>query len=429
MKKAIGLDFGTSNSAIAVVSDQDEASLAVFRDEDGLPTHTFRSILYFSGDRKGKDGRALAVGGPEAIATYLDRDGNGRLIQSLKSFLANRSFTDTNVYGRNYKLDDLIAIFLRKIKEAAERQFGDLGRKVIVGRPVRFADANTDEDEALALVRLRSALEKAGFDDITFEFEPVAAAYQYDRQLQKDELTLIGDFGGGTSDFSLIRLGPSYRKSKNKYDCILGNNGVGLAGNAFDGEIVQHVIAPKLGRGTEYISMGKRLPMPSWIYKHLANWHHVSFLKEPKTIGILAQIRPYSLEPEKIDALIHIIKSDLGYKLYRSIESLKVDLSKQESSVLRFEDLPVEITENVLRRDFEAWIHEKLQKIEDCIDSLLKQCSVDPKQVDSVFLTGGSAFVPSVRKIFERKFGAERLRGGEELTTVARGLALRALAE
>jgi hypothetical chaperone protein len=173
--------------------------------------------------------------------------------------------------------------------------------------------------------------------------------------------------------------------------------------------------------------MGKLLPMPSWIYQKLSSWHHVSFLKDHQTTGMLAQVRSQSLEPGKIDALLHIIWNDLGYKLYRAIERTKMELSNHELSLFSFKDPPAQIREKVRRLDFETWIAPPISRIESCVDRLLESCNVKPGAVDSVFLTGGSAFVPAVRRIFRRKFGADRLRGGEELTTVARGLALRAL--
>jgi hypothetical chaperone protein len=429
MSTAVGIDFGTTNSALAVADASGSSRLALFQSEEEPALPTFRSLLYFSAEERGADRRPLVVAGPDAIRKYLEADGKGRLMQSMKSHLSSRSFTHTTILGRNYSLDDLIAIILRKLREAAEKKLGGFGAKAVIGRPVHFVGAVDGNDDDFALNRLRSAAEKAGFDEVTFEFEPVAAAYQYEQNLDHDELVLIGDFGGGTSDFSLIRLGPTARRERDKRGNILSNEGVGIAGDALDSEIVMAIVAPRLGLGSSYRSMGKLLPMPSWIYQKLSSWHHVSFLKDQRTTSMLAQVRSQSLEPEKIDALLHIIWNDLGYKLYRAIELAKVELSNHELSLFFFKDAPVEIRENVRRLDFETWIHPAISKIESCVDRLLERCNVKPDAVDSVFLTGGSAFVPAVRRIFRRKFGADRLRGGEELTTVARGLALRALEE
>ncbi len=427
MAKSVGLDFGTTNSALAVADPGGSSLLATYRGEEGEESSTFRSILYFSAEERGPDKRPITVAGPDAIRKYLDAEGKGRLIQSMKSHLASRTFTHTTILGRQYTLDDLIAVLVRKLRDAAEKSLGDLGKNVVVGRPVHFSGAKDQGDDDFALDRLKSAIEKAGFEQITFEYEPVAAAYQYERQLDHDELVLIGDFGGGTSDFSLIRLGPKAKQNGDKRGNILGNDGVGIAGDAFDSRIVMSVVAPKLGLGSQYKSMGKVLPMPSWLYQKLSSWHHVSFLKDSRTVGMLAQIVAQSFEPEKIEALLHIIKNDLGYKLYRSVERTKVELSSQDLSLFFFKDQRVESREKVSRLDFETWIQAEILNIESCVDRLLGRCNVSPGDVDSVFLTGGSAFVPAVRRLFRRKFGADRLRGGEELTTVARGLALRAL--
>jgi hypothetical chaperone protein len=429
MRKAVGIDFGTTNSALAVADMTGSSKLATFQSEEESELTTFRSLLYFSAEERGADRRPLVIAGPDAIRKYLEADGKGRLMQSMKSHLSSRSFTHTTILGRSYSLDDLIAILIRKLRDAAEKNLGDFGRKAVIGRPVHFVGAGNENDDDLALNRLRSAAEKAGFEEIDFEFEPVAAAYQYEQNLDHDELVLIGDFGGGTSDFSLIRLGPSARREGDKRGNILGNDGVGIAGDALDAEIVMAIVAPGLGLGSNYRSMGKLLPMPSWLYQKLSSWHHVSFLKDHQTTSLLTQVRSQSLEPEKIDALLHIIWNDLGYKLYRAVERAKVELSNHELSLFSFKDSPVEIREKVRRLDFEAWIQPEIGRIESCVDRLLERCNVKPGAVDSVFLTGGSAFVPAVRRVFRRKFGADRLRGGEELTAVARGLALRALEE
>src|SRR6266511_3087432 len=412
MREAVGIDFGTTNSALAVADQNGSSRLATFQSEEESALTTFRSILYFSAEERGVDRRPLVVSGPDAIRKYLEADGKGRLMQSMKSHLSSRSFTHTTIFGRNYTLDDLITIILRKLREAAEKNLGEFGRKVVIGRPVHFVGAKDGDDDDFALNRLK-----------------LAAAYQYEQSLDHDELVLIGDFGGGTSDFSLIRLGPAARRERDKRGNILGNDGVGIAGDALDAEIVLAVVAPRLGLGSHYRSIGKLLPMPSWLYQKLSSWHHVSFLKDHQTTSLLTQIRPQSLEPHNIDALLHIIWNDPRYKLSRSTERAKVELSNYGMSLFFFKDSPVEIREKVRRLDFETWIQPAISRIENCVERLLERCDVKPGAVDSVFFTGGSAFLPAVRRIFKRKFGADRLRGGEELTTVARGLALRALAE
>jgi hypothetical chaperone protein len=429
VRTAVGLDFGTTNSAIAVASGDGRAALASFPD-GRQHTSTFRSILYFNPESVRPGARPEGVAGPDAIRGYLASGGRGRLIQSMKSHLASRLFTDTNLFGFYYTLEDLIAIILRGLKAGAEAQFGRLDANVVVGRPAHYSGAASEVDNEFALARLHAALQQAGFENVTFELEPVAAAYQYEQQLDHDELVLIGDFGGGTSDFSLIRLGPAARRRGQRRDDILGVDGVAIAGDAFDSTIVRHAVAPSLGLGSTYrTAFDQVLPVPLWLYERLERWEHLSFLKTKQTMETLRRLRFGAAEPQKIDALVHLVDDDLGYYLYRAVEQTKFDLSANAATTFEFKDPPVTIKRQVRRTEFETWMRAKLDALTACIDRLLARCNVQPRDVDSVFLTGGSSFVPAVRQLFATKFGAARLRGGEELTTVARGLALRALAE
>jgi hypothetical chaperone protein len=427
MHSVIGLDFGTTNSAIAVADPNGEARLATFLEDDHRTT-TFRSVLYFDPEQREPTGKPRAIGGPGAISAYLQADTRGRLVQSMKSHLASPLFKHTAILGHSYTLEELIALIIRQLKAAAEAQFGPIGERVIVGRPAHFSGADDEEGDAFALHRLRAAIEQGGFAHVEFELEPVAAAYQYEHQLDHDELVLIADFGGGTSDFCLIQLGPSARRRGRRQDDIIGADGVAIAGDTFDSRLVRHLVAPQLGLGSEYRSLFNRLlPVPLWLYEKFERWHHLSFLKTRDTLELLRQIRFGAREPEKIDALIQVIEEDLGYHLFRAVEHTKCALSAQETSEFIFREALIRIQEQVARNAFTAWIASEVQAIARCVDRLLTHCGATPKDVDSVFLTGGSSFVPAVRRIFIERFGEERLRGGEELTTVAKGLALRAL--
>jgi hypothetical chaperone protein len=401
MPRAFGLDFGTTNSAVACVSNGKVET---------TPVH--RSVLYF-------EPKSQTATGNEAIDKYLAADEKGRLMQSLKSFLASRLFTGTSVYGRQYAIDDLVAIFLRDLRKLAERQFGDFEGPVVIGRPVRYANSNNESDDQFAITRIRSALEKAGIGPVEFEYEPVAAAYFYASTLDHEELIIIGDFGGGTSDFSLLRVGPQTRN-------ILGAEGVALAGDAFDSRMVRHVVSPMLGRDSEFRSHDKILPMPIWVYSDLERWHYLSLLKSTDTLAMLRSIRHHSLEPEKINGLLYVIQNDLGYYLHRSVQTTKVKLSTEHQSMFEFKDGVIDIEAGVRRQEFEDWIKEELTSIRGCIQRLLASASVSPADIDHVFLTGGSSLTPSVRHIFQEIFGGNKLTGGSEFTSVAQGLALRA---
>jgi len=429
---AVGLDFGTTNSAIAIVAGDGAPRLARFAaDTAGAPeTETFRSILFFeSTEESGGTEAALSVGN-DAIRRYLAAGGNGRLIQSLKSFLADRTFQSTDIMGESYSIGDLIAPILIKLRQSAEAQFGPLPARIVVGRPVHFSDARTPADDAAARARLDQAIRRAGWDEVVFEYEPVAAAYEYARRITRDETVLIADFGGGTSDFSLLRLkaprsGPA--KPRARFE-ILGADGVAIAGDAFDGRMIHHVVAPALGRGSKYRSpYGATLPAPTWPYARLERWHHLSMLKTRATLFRLRELARESLEPAKIAGLIHVIDSDLGYYISREVERTKLALSSDESAEFSFADPPTAIRRVIGRAELNDWIGHLLGEIAGCVDRLMRGAALDREQVDSVFLTGGSSFVPAVRAIFEGRFGADRIRMGNEFTSVARGLALRAL--
>jgi hypothetical chaperone protein len=423
---AIGLDFGTTNSAVAWAAPERAPVLARFASRDG-PLATFRSVLYF--DREDGSGPVSSHAGPAAIERYLDSEEKaGRLIQSLKSFLASRLFRSTAIFGRSYRLEDLITMLLRALREEAEAELGVAVEHAVVGRPVHFVRAGGEDDETLALARLGAALRSASFREVRFEYEPVGAAYHFESTLDRDALILIGDFGGGTSDFSLLRVGPSRRGAKRRADGILGHAGVGVAGDAFDGKLVRSLVAPHLGRGAEFRStFGRVLPVPAWIYTQLERWHHVSFLKSRKTLQILLDLRRETLEPEKLANLLHLVQRDLGFLLFRAVEETKRALSEQEVTLFRFEHEDLVIEEEVTRGRFEGWIAEELASLANAVDELMARTEIEPARVEHVFLTGGSSFVPAVRRIFEERFGTEKLRFGGEFTSVASGLALRAL--
>jgi hypothetical chaperone protein len=441
---SLGIDFGTTNSSVALAHADGRVDLATFPIASGL-TESFRSVLYLEQAKAAGRTRMKSFTGPSAIAEYLDADGGdharGRLIQSLKSHLSSRTLTGTEVFGKRYSLEDLISRMLTDLRLAAEAQFAQPVRHATVGRPVRFVGAETNADDEFALSRLRAAFTQAGYESVEFEMEPVAAAHSYESTLDHDELILIGDFGGGTSDFSLLRVGPEAKRRRSEgASGLLGNAGLGLAGDAFDARIVRMLVSPELGAdtyerqaSTAGINGPKLIPaVPAWIYANLERWHYLSFLKTRNVAQILRGARARAEEPKKVAALMTLIEEDLGYQLHQAVERLKVDLSREEHALFRFLDGSMEIEAEVARTDFEVWIAADLASIENCVDGLLTSSGIAADEVDRVFLTGGTSFVPAVRRIFTQRF-AERTTGtvrvvtGDEFTSVARGLALSGL--
>jgi hypothetical chaperone protein len=207
----------------------------------------------------------------------------------------------------------------------------------------------------------------------------------------------------------------------------VGNAGVGIAGDSFDAKIIRNLVSPALGAGSQLRSLGKILTVPGWVYIRLERWHHLSLLRGRDVLNMLKGVHAQSLEPEKIGALIHFIKEDLGFQLHRAVQKVKCDLSNEQAATFQFSDGFVDLKAVVERASFEEWIAEEVEQIARCVDSLLSSSGIVPQDVDRVFLTGGSSFVPVVRKIFETRFGEKRIRGGNEFTSVARGLALKAM--
>lgn len=422
MDRVVALDFGTTNSALAVL-EAGAPRLALFERSGECAEPTFPSVLYFEADHVDARRQPVPWSGPRGIEGYLEGDGMGRFIQSLKSYLVSRSFRSTSVFGRRYALEELIAEIVSGLRAEAEASLGPLGSRVVCGRPVHFTRGGEVEEDAFAVERLARGLALAGFEEVTFVYEPVAAAYHYERGLSSDELVLIGDFGGGTSDFTLMRVGPSAVASGRREREVLGTAGVPIAGNAFDYAMVRQMVAPHLGQGTDYRTpFGRLMEVPRALYMDL-EWHRLSLLHAGDLERTLEELERQALEPERIARFRHIVRYGLGYHLYRSVEAVKVALSRAEEARFCFEDEEIAIAFKVTREDFEGCIGELVAELSGCVDGLLASAGVERGAVDRVFLTGGSSLVPSVRRIFEERFGAEKLSGGGELTSVVSGLA------
>jgi hypothetical chaperone protein len=409
----VGIDFGTTNTAVGLARPDGAIELAALPGPGGEPATTWRTILYF------EPGSAPVAGTP-AIDRYLEAEGEGRLVQSMKSHLASASFTKAIINGRPWTLEQLVASFLADLRRSSPV---DLGSRAVFGRPVRYWGAEDQDDDDRAVARMRRALAAAGFTDVVLEYEPIAAALRYAATLDHDELIMVADFGGGTSDFSLIRVGPGVAPGDPK--AILATGGIGIGGDSFDADIIDHVVAPALGLGTSYkVEMGGVTPVPRWLYSRLRRWHQLSFLRDDQTLRLLDRVEHGAMDKPKVDRLIQVVREDLGLPLHRAVERTKVGLSSADRSTL---SAPViELAADVARADFESWIDEDLVTIDGVVDRVLADAGVAAGDVDIVFATGGSSLVPAVRARLAARFGAAKLAGGEELTSVAWGLAARA---
>ena len=412
----VGMDFGTTNSAVAVARRDHAAEIVTFSTAAG-PASTLRSVLAFDKARRDSERRIVPLVGHDAIDAYLHGDGECRFLQSFKSYLTSRSFTGTSILGTSYSLEDLVALIVAHLRRAAETT-GVKVEKVVAGRPVRFAGERADDD--FGADRLRAAFAEAGLPDVTLGLEPEGAGYRFARTLDRAATVLIGDFGGGTSDFSVLRFDPHGSERVRP----LGVAGIGLAGDVFDYRIIDRVIAPRLGKGTSYSIMGKTMPVPIEYYSAFSRWHRLSLMKTPRTLREIADVARSASHPERLHALIRLIEDELGYRLYQAVSAAKAALSTQQEVTLRFAHRELDIAETITRADFEGWIAPDLAALSATVDAALAQAGLADSGIDHVFLTGGTAFVPAVRRLFDTRFGADRVGGGGEFVSVAEGLAL-----
>ncbi|HMN46821.1 MAG TPA: Hsp70 family protein [Povalibacter sp.] len=420
---AVGVDFGTSNTVIAVVDREGRSAVLPVPSRSGVAA-VLPSILCFRPNEQNAHERPVSSAGADAIADYLARTGPARLVQSMKSFLGSRTFTETRMFSQVYALDDLVGTLLRHLYEATASQAVVTALPLVAGRPIRFA--GTNPDDALAQTRLSQAFEFAGKAPDRFGLEPEAAAYAFARKVSGRHLVLVADLGGGTSDFSVVEVAAGGVQPK---IAPLAQTGIGIAGDRFDYQIVYNVVCPALGMGSEFRPEAKALPIPLWIYSNFSSWHQLSMMNNRQTLRLIGDILKTADDREAFEGLVHVIRNEEGFSLFQAVSSVKQALTSADVTQLRFKAGPVEIDRVVSRNDFERWIADDLAAVAATADEALTIANVKAADVTRVFLTGGSALVPAVRELFARRFGAEKLVGGDEFSSVAQGLALMAAGE
>lgn len=405
---SIGIDFGTTNTVVAIARPGEPVRAAQFYDDREL-SDIYRSVLCFEHlDHYDTASHA----GMKAIRAFLESVYETRFIQSFKSHVASRAFEETRIFNRGFRFEDLLSIFFRHAMADAAGEFDGRGARIVAGRPVTFVGGAPDE--TLALERYAETYRRVGLADPAYVYEPVAAAYYYAQRLRSDALALVCDFGGGTSDFSLIRF---KRRGNLVAATPLGHAGVGIAGDRFDYRIIDAVVSPHLGKGTLFRSFDKILPVPQHYHTSFARWHQLAMLKTPEHIRELERLQRASLSPDKIAKLLDVIRNDWGFNIYRAVSDAKISLSSTESTLFSLKLDGLDIDERITREDFERWIADDIARIEQTVDDLLIGKGINARDVDSVFLTGGSSFIPAVRRIFAARFGDERL---AEATTFCR---------
>ncbi len=413
---ALGLDFGTTNTVVAHADGNGGARLIDFSSGEAH-SEIFRSALCFW-DEEGAFHGFGNEAGPCAIAEYLQSPLDSRFVQSFKTVAASPLFERALIFNRPFRFEDLGRLFLQKLVKHAGGQLDQRPRRVIVGRPVEYAGARPDA----ALARQRYDLMLEGFGlELSYVYEPLGAAYSYAARLTEAATILVADFGGGTTDFSVVRVAEPGAKVR----CTpLSTTGIGIAGDRFDQRIVDHLVLPLIGKGTSYRSFDKVLEIPAGYFSDVADWSRLALMRNRRTLDELRRLQRGAIEPDKIGQMIALIECEQGFPLYDAVGRLKRELSTDDRAEFRFSGGGVDISADIGRSDFEEWIAEDLGRIETTMDAALAKASLETKHIDRIFLTGGTSLIPAIRSMFVHRFGDERIATGGELTSIAHGLAL-----
>ena len=409
MANACGVDFGTSNSTVGWVRPGQPTLLPL---EDGKAT--LPSVVFFNADDdQVRYGRA-------ALADYLE-GYDGRLMRSLKSLLGTSLMEgQTEVAGRALPFRQLLGHFIGEVKRRAEREAGRPFERAVFGRPVYFVDDDPDADR-LAEDTLAGIARAVGFTEIGFQYEPIAAAFDYESRIEREELVLIADIGGGTSDFSLVRLGPARAGRPDRRDDILATGGVHIGGTDFDKYLSLASVMPLLGHGSALLSGAA---VPSSYYFNLATWHTINQAYTRKSIAQLADLVRDAAEPDKLKRLQRLIDDRAGHWLAMRVEEAKIGLSDAPEVALDLDRLDPPELLRVHRDLFTDAIAGMIDSVGATVQRLLDEAGVAPERVDTVFFTGGSSGVASLRERIAAIVPDARRVEGDLFGSIGAGLAI-----
>ncbi len=472
----IGLDFGTTNSGAAVFDGQQVHVLPI--DPASHDPTVIRSTLYVTRDHEVFIGREAIetyyrqnVGRPSKMVrrhvgeievtaadmafvrdvyVMVDELTPGRLLRSLKSGLAT-SYEGTTIFGRYYELEELIALYLREIRRRVEAETGQAVEGMVLGRPVNFSGSSGEADNQRAEGRLRRAAEKAGFRDVTFELEPVAAALHYELMTSKPQNVVVFDFGGGTLDVTVMRIGEPGRRQ------TFATGGVGIAGDAFDQRTIETLLLDHFGRGSTIRLAASRLsstkshgqavrpahdgavrpahdgawgedatPFPSQYTAALVNWQAIPELNRPETLHFLQLAQINGSHPARVRALESLLVNNYATRLFDEVERAKIALSSASFAIVRFTGEDIDVWQPLTRSQFESLIADETRRIEVCLLDTLDRSGLRPGEIDAVVRTGGSAQIPCFIEMLGRIFDPDKVVLSDVFSGVTAGLAIRA---
>jgi len=405
---ACGLDFGTSNSTVALVRAGSPQLVPLESDKPTIP-----SAVFFSTSR-----RDVAFG-REAIARYTDGEV-GRFMRAIKSILGYGLFHEkTPIQGKRIPLSRVLVLFLEHLKRAAERSAGEDIFDTVLGRPVQFIENDAAADRQ-AQDDLEAAARAVGFRNIEFQYEPIAAALDYELEVRKEELVFVADIGGGTADFSIVRVSPEKSRKADRRDDILANRGVRVGGTDFDRLMSLMYVMPSLGLG----SGSGKAALPNWIYHDLSTWSQISFLYSQKVKSTLRAIRHDAERTDLVDRLIRVIDHQEGHRIIDRVERAKIDLSEMPDSDIDLKSIEPGLRVPVDRCGFEVAIVPGLARIEKAIAATTADAGLEASALQAVFLTGGSSAIPIVRAKIAQFFPNAEIKDGDMFGSVGKGLGL-----
>jgi len=449
----IGIDFGTTNTSVALVDDAGQVRVLPIDAAANSPT-SMRTMLYIERDGDihiGADaihtyyaqnvGRiprltkqwvgeieiVITEGGTVVLDAFtdVDADAPGRLLHSLKSPLAS-DYAGTTIFGKYYALEDLIAEFLRRLKQRVEGLVNEPIESVVFGRPVNFVGAATEADNHRAQARLADAAQRAGFSNIRFELEPIAAGLSYGQKIQESLIPnspkfvnfLVFDFGGGTLDVAIIQMQPNGQQT------VIATGGIGIAGDHFDQAIVRRALSAWFGQQVRWGP--QRLALPSHMLGALGDWQDIQSLATPPTLAFLAQAQRDCTDPMRLFALEDLIAKGYAYGLYAQVERAKVALSHERWTCIDYEAGEISLWQPVTRPQFEGFIAHERRLIRDMLLQTLERAQLSPSAIDYVVRTGGSSSIPCFIELLSDLFAPERVVEQDLFTGVAAGLGIRA---
>lgn len=412
-KYLYGIDFGTTNSALSIYDEEKKEIIS---------TITVPSILYFQHEQSNTEPLKYFVG-EDAIEEYIKDGMKGRFMKSVKRILPRSSFIETRVFNKKFTAPDLVTLILKDLKLKADKIVGYDCGKAIIGRPVFFDDENTSKD-ALAQKRLSKAAENAGFTDIRFQFEPIGAAFAYEKTISKKEKVLVADLGGGTTDFTYLILDPAKVGSKDRREDIIATGGIYIGGDSFDSAFMWDKGTPHFGKDTLYeAAPGKMLTVPVSLFANICSWEQMNFFNGLKIKNEVQNYYHYSKQDPKFKNLITLTDNNLGYSLFQAIEKTKIELSRLPQSRFAYSKMDIEINEEISIDQYQGIIQKDVRKISNYLDEFLKNNKINPEEIDSLFLTGGTSLVAAIKNLFETKFPHIPVNSGDNFISVAKGLA------